>query len=328
MAKNINQLLDLNAMKFYDWSQLTPSKKKALTAKKAILILGSREISAKKIAQLASGLTKQSFLIFGQLKEKFIDGFEGCPQFKTLKLNDLEASLETLPAEIQNKVAILSYRQTEAKYLLRELNLTVVIIVRGSYQYAFHYTPLFYEINKKKLEYRLINPFINKAEAQNYEEKIKKLLLPLEAVSGQKYSDDQLLKFAQKAGKFSFDYTFQTGAVLAKDNQFLLASHNVIVPFETAMLHFGASKEQHFGPPQDLNFYDTNHAEVELILQAAREKLDLTGTTLYINLMPCPICARMLARSPIKKVVYQLDHSDGYAFKLLRQAGKEVERKS
>lgn len=325
-------------MKHLDWSKLSSSKQQNLIAQKSILILGTRDLSAQRIASLAK-LADKSLLIFGHLKEDFISGFEDCPQFSSLKLAKLKASLESLPeknatrsatkttqAKKHQNISILTYRQTEAKYLLRELNLQAVLIVRGSYQYAFHYTPLFYEINKRNLKYKLLSPFNSQSEAKNYETQIKKSFGGLNAKSGKKCSDDKLMNLANQAGKFSFDYTFQTGAVLAKDNHFLLASHNTVVPFETAMLHFGSSKETHFGPPQDLNFYDTNHAEVELILQAQQQQLDLTGTTLYINLMPCPICARMLARSPIAEIVYQLDHSDGYAFKLLKQAGKKIRR--
>jgi len=65
---------------------------------------------------------------------------------------------------------------------------------------------------------------------------------------------------------------------------------------------------------------------VELIFAGSREKIDLAGTSLYINLLPCPICARMLVRSPIGTIVYQHDHSDGYGFKLLKQAGEKVKR--
>jgi deoxycytidylate deaminase len=92
------------------------------------------------------------------------------------------------------------------------------------------------------------------------------------------------------------------------------------------MLHKGASKEKYLAPPHDLNHFDTNHAEVELILTALNQGLNLTNASLYINLLPCPICARMLARTPIKEIIYQHDHSQGYGFKLLTQAGKTLRR--
>jgi deoxycytidylate deaminase len=91
-------------------------------------------------------------------------------------------------------------------------------------------------------------------------------------------------------------------------------------------MHYGASREKHFSPPNDLNYYDTVHAEVMLILQAQRQDIKLAGTTLFINLLPCPSCARMLCETPIVEFVYTNDHSEGYALRLLQAAGKKVWR--
>jgi deoxycytidylate deaminase len=76
----------------------------------------------------------------------------------------------------------------------------------------------------------------------------------------------------------------------------------------------------------DLNHYDVNHAEVELITQAVRDHLDLAGTTLFINVLPCPTCARMLTSTDIAEFVYAEDHSSGYAIRMLEAAGKTVRR--
>ena len=42
--------------------------------------------------------------------------------------------------------------------------------------------------------------------------------------------------------------------------------------------------------------------------------------------MPCPTCARAIAKTEIEEVVYELDHSDGYAVKLLESSGKKIKR--
>lgn len=308
------------------WEKLNNSQKKLLAKQQAILILGSRELNELRIINLASKLANKKQLIFACIKEKYIAGFENCPQFASLSLKKLSQTLSQLPTHLQKKITILEYPQNYAKYLIRELNPSVVIVVRGSYQHAFHYTPLFYEIIKHNLKYKLISPFASKKEALAYEKQIKQKLTPLNTKTRQKYSDKKLMNFTRHIAKQSFDYTFQTGAVLAKNGQFLLAACNRVMPYQTAMLHLGSSKEKHLGPPQDLNYYDTNHAEVEIILQALKNKIDLSKTTLYINLLPCPVCARMLARSPIAKIIYRHDHSHGYGFRMLESAGKKLQR--
>ena len=106
----------------------------------------------------------------------------------------------------------------------------------------------------------------------------------------------------------------------------MASSFNRVVPYQTYSMHHGASREQLFSPSNDLNMYDTNHYEVELLVDALYSKLDLDGTTFFVNVMHCPTCARMLTRTGIQEFVYVHDHSDGYAAKLLESAGKKARR--
>jgi deoxycytidylate deaminase len=54
--------------------------------------------------------------------------------------------------------------------------------------------------------------------------------------------------------------------------------------------------------------------------------MDMKGSSLFINLLPCPTCARLLSQLPLGEVVYVEDHSDGYAVKILETSGKKVRR--
>jgi len=108
--------------------------------------------------------------------------------------------------------------------------------------------------------------------------------------------------------------------------ELIATSFNRVVPYQTYAMHNGAAREKNFSPMHDLNHYDTNHAEVELIIKAQKLGIDLHGTTLFINLLPCPTCARMFVSTDIAEFVYREDHSDGYAVKMLETAGKAVRR--
>ena len=63
------------------------------------------------------------------------------------------------------------------------------------------------------------------------------------------------------------------------------------------------------------------HAEAGLIVEAAKKGISLEGATLYVTTFPCPNCAKLVAASGIKKLIYQ----DGYSVldgeELLRSAG-------
>ncbi len=130
--------------------------------------------------------------------------------------------------------------------------------------------------------------------------------------------------------KGSFDHTFQTGTILAKKvkdrYEPILASFNKVVPYQTYALLHGSSREKHFSPPHDTNHYDTIHAEMALLVEAHKKNISLKGMTLFVNLMPCPNCARTLAETDIAEVVYRIDHSEGYAADLLQKANKTVRR--
>ena len=74
------------------------------------------------------------------------------------------------------------------------------------------------------------------------------------------------------------------------------------------------------------------HAEENAILYAAKNKVDLEGSVLYITLSPCLPCARMIFTTGIKKVYYYqsyaeykgLDCEEGLDF--LTRFGVETEK--
>jgi tRNA(Arg) A34 adenosine deaminase TadA len=178
----------------------------------------------------------------------------------------------------------------------------------------------------------------DETEARAYEAKTDKEITTNIEATGKfrgldaEYTEKELVELAALSARFSYDYGFQTGLCLARKlpksdkYTFLIRAHNKVVPFQTYAMVHGAAREKYFSPTNDLNHYDTVHAEIHLITQALKAKEDLKGTTLFINLMPCPACTRMFIETDIEEFVYSLDHSDGYALQMLEKAGKKVRR--
>ncbi|HEX2953504.1 MAG TPA: tRNA adenosine(34) deaminase TadA [Bacillota bacterium] len=111
--------------------------------------------------------------------------------------------------------------------------------------------------------------------------------------------DEQWMKEALKEAGIAYGLgEVPIGAVLVRDDQMLASAHNL--------------RETAHDP--------TAHAEV-LVLRKAAEKLGhwrLTGTTLYVTLEPCPMCAGALVNARISRLVFgAFDPKAGAAGSLL-----------
>lgn len=318
----------------FDWKDLAFGDKKPVNGLNALFIAAPRELSEARFVQLVKEHLPKGNILLGLAKEEFIEGFENQPQFRTLNLKDVQKTIEKVNSSgLNNKIYTLSYFQRELAPILNGLKLRQALLVRGSWKHSFHTRPEYYTLIERSLPFTMTSPFTDETEARNYERRIKFEFSKMFPLDAEHLDEDRMMELASKVAKASYDYSFQTGAVLGRrvsphSHKYtcLMYGFNKVVPFQTHALHYGASREENFSPPNDLNHYDTIHAEVKLLINTQRNKTELSGTTLFINLMPCPTCARMLAETDIEEFVYNIDHSEGYAIKLLEAAGKKVRR--
>ncbi len=317
-----------------DWADVAFSKahRQQLKALQPVFIAAPRELSVARFKQLVKAYLPGGPLLLGIAAEPYIDGFERQPQFKTLRQAAVQPVIDAVNASASpHKIYTLTYAQRDLRYIFETLRFSRVVLVNGSWKYSFHTQPPYYALAKKATPYDMVSPFISETAAEAYADEHRPILQELWLPPPGAYSETAMLAFAGTVAKQSYDYSFQTGVVLGRntdDNTYelLTATCNQVVPFETYAMHYGASRETYFSPPHDLNHYDTVHAEVAAIVDAQKKGIDLRGSTMFINLMPCPSCARMLATTDIAAFVYTIDHSEGYAVHLFEAAGKEVRR--
>lgn len=319
----------------FDWSDLAFGSKKPLRGLKATFVMAPREISAKRFTQIVKEWLPKGNIVLGIAKEEYVDGFDGQPQFRTLQPKTVQGIIDKVNASgSPHKIYTLRYFQREVTFIVEKLAFPRAVLVRGSWQHAFHLTPAYYALVNAGTKFDSISPFCDEAEARAYEvacdQEIAKAS-PFSNISTTRaYTAAEMMDLVAHAAKYSYDHTFQTGAILAKKTKngyrYLHHSYNKVVPFQTYALLHGASREQHFSPANDLNHYDTNHAEVEMLIAATKRGLSLKDTSLFINLMPCPTCARMLSQTDIAEFVYQIDHSDSYALEMLHATNKMVHK--
>lgn len=140
--------------------------------------------------------------------------------------------------------------------------------------------------------------------------------------------DDIYMELANNLARRSHCVKMKVGAVITQDTRIVSLGYN--------------------GPPAGTNNCDEEwpetgcprserggcslalHAEENAILYAAKNKVTLSGGTLYITLSPCLPCARIIFTMGIKKVFYLnsyaeykgMDLDEGLAF--LQKFGVEV----
>lgn len=295
----------------------------------AIFVAAPRELSTRRFAQLVRHYLPKANIILGISAEEYVVGFENQPQFAMLKLAAVENVIDKVATSSSwHKVYVLEYSQADLATIIRKCNFRRILLVNGSWKYAFHNLDAYHAIIEQGVKHKFISPFADEVEAYDYElSHTPKITLPS---PGDILSESEMAHAADAAALQSFDNSFQTGVSLGRKTkdryEFLAAAFNRVIPYQTYALHYGNSREKHLSKPHDTNHYDTIHAEMHLLTQALASKIDLAGTTLFVNLLPCPNCARTLSQTAIVEVVYRHDHSDGYAVRLLEACGKQVRR--
>lgn len=145
---------------------------------------------------------------------------------------------------------------------------------------------------------------------------------PDRVVSG-RAADLRYLREAAKEAVKSPDWWRQVGAVLVKGKKLALRSYNRHFPNngETAIV---GDPRSNFNAGEYPEIYLSIHAEADIIAQAAREGVALKGAELYATTFPCSNCARLIARSGIKRVYYAQGYSRLDAEDIFKTAGVEI----
>jgi len=311
------------------WSELAFGSKKPINTLHATFIMAPRELSQKRFTQLIKTYLPKSNIVLGIADEPFVTELEGRPQFKMLRAETVQPIIDKVnQSGGKHTITVLRYNQRDITFMLERLDFKNIVLVNGSWYRAFHMRPEFYTLVQRGTPFEKVSPFADEAEARAYPDTISFPELPQVG----EFSEHDMSELAQHAGQRSYDFGgYQIGVSLGRKKgkmyELLATAHNAVVPYETYAMHHGAARETHFSPMNDQNHYDTIHAEVAVLIKAQKERIDLHDSTLFINLLPCPMCARMLAQTDIESVIYSQDHSSGYGLKMLELAGKKVTRK-
>ena len=118
----------------------------------------------------------------------------------------------------------------------------------------------------------------------------------------------------------------QVGAVIVKDNRIITTGYNGAPSHLKHCTELGGCQRQRLGIPsgQRHELCRALHAEQNAMIQAAKLGNTTEGATLYVNIQPCVICAKMLINAGIVRVVYKGEYPDPMAAAMLEEAGIEM----
>ena len=313
----------------FNLQKLTDEDKEKLRSFKATFVMAPREMSEECFRKLVKDMLSKGNIICGVAEEDYVEGYEDQPQFKMIDSSVVSGLASTVAkAHLPHGLYVFTYPQKQLDEVIRAIRPNDVVVVRGSYKYPFHRKSTFDLLKRRNIPFRYVSPFSSEEDAKNYLRRIEPSLP--EPEKGIKGDEASMLMFVDKIAKRSFDYSFQVGAALADhDGDYYTlvdAAANEVVPYQTYALHHGNSRETHLSAHQDANHYDTIHAEMNLLVRGMSEGYDFKDKTLFLNMMPCPNCARTLSRSGLKEVVYREVHSGGYAVELFKKSGINIRR--
>ncbi|HBK85594.1 MAG TPA: cytidine deaminase [Firmicutes bacterium] len=117
----------------------------------------------------------------------------------------------------------------------------------------------------------------------------------------------------------------QVGAILVKDRHIVATGYNGAPRGLAHCAEVGCLRtQQGIASGERHELCRALHAEQNAIIQAAVSGVSIEGATLYVNLFPCSLCAKMLINSRIKRIVYCADYPDELSHALLQEAGIEL----
>ncbi|KPU27403.1 cytidine deaminase [Caloranaerobacter sp. TR13] len=137
--------------------------------------------------------------------------------------------------------------------------------------------------------------------------------------------DEYFMEIVNVVKKRSTCLRRQVGALIVNDKRILSAGYNGA---PTGLKHcdeVGCTREKLNVPSgQRHELCRGLHAEQNAIVHAANSGVSIKGSTIYVTMQPCVLCAKMIINAGIKRVVFGGGYPDELAMQLLNEAGIEV----
>ncbi len=120
--------------------------------------------------------------------------------------------------------------------------------------------------------------------------------------------DQKMMAAAKEISEKSSDWWRQVGAVLIPVGNPPITVRNLHVPHDQQQYIDGDPRTM-YQSGEHIEQTSSIHAEAEAIAQAAKQGQALAGASMYVTTFPCPVCAKLIARSGIAKLYFETGYS-------------------
>ena len=119
----------------------------------------------------------------------------------------------------------------------------------------------------------------------------------------------------------------KVGAVFVKDGKVIAQGYNNVVGGVKDCVDVGCIRDiMHIPHGERREICRAICAEQLAITEAARNGIEVDGSTAYITAFPCHICSKMLVSSGIHEIVYDKDYPDELSEQFLKEAGVNIRK--
>ncbi|MEW6358425.1 MAG: cytidine/deoxycytidylate deaminase family protein [Planctomycetota bacterium] len=137
--------------------------------------------------------------------------------------------------------------------------------------------------------------------------------------------DQYFMKIAQEVATRSTCLRRHVGCVLVIEKRILATGYNGV---PTGIEHCetrGCLRDEHNVPSGERHELCRGlHAEMNVLLQAARYGIKIDEATLYSTTFPCSLCAKMAVNGGIKHIICSSDYPDDLSKEILKEGGIDV----
>lgn len=134
--------------------------------------------------------------------------------------------------------------------------------------------------------------------------------------------ESYFMGLAEKAAERSTCLRRQVGALAVRDKRILASGYNGSPPGTMHCLDIGCKRQKENIPSGERHEKcRANHAEQNLIIQAALHGVSLKGADIYCTTQPCVICAKLILGIMPARVLYTNPYPDEDAIGFFSEVG-------